>query len=46
MRTMSFDDFIAVLVAPGFRNSTFANAMIREYILPGKQEDFRKVLFG
>lgn len=46
LKTMSFDEFISVILAPGFRNSTFANAMIREYILPGKQDEFKKVLFG
>lgn len=46
IKKMSFDEFVAILIAPWFRNSTFANAMIREYILPGKQEEFKKVLFG
>lgn len=46
MRTMSFDNFLSILIEPWFRNSTFANAMIREYILPGKQDELRKILFG
>lgn len=46
IKIMSFDEFLQILVAPWFRNSTFANAMIREYILPGKQEELKKVFFG
>lgn len=46
MRTMSFDDFLRILVEQWFRNSTFANAMIREYILPGKQDELKNILFG
>lgn len=45
-KSMSFDEFIDILIDPWFRNSTFANAMIREYILPGKKDEFRKLLFG
>lgn len=46
IRTMDFDWFLKVLVEPWFRNSTFANAMIREFILPGKQDELRQILFN
>ncbi len=45
-KTMSFDEFMEILIAPWFRNSTFANAMIREYVLTGKQDEFKQLLFG
>lgn len=46
IKDVSFDEFIDILTKPWFRNSTFANYIIRHYILPNKKDALRALLFA
>lgn len=44
-KSLSFDEFIEVVVAPWFRNGNFASYVIKEFILPNKKDALHALLF-
>lgn len=42
----SFEEFLHEVAQPRFRNSDFAMYIITEYILPGKQNELKELLFS
>lgn len=46
LQSYSFEEFLDLIVQPFFRNEKFAYHIVKEYILPGKQEELRGLFFG
>lgn len=46
IQELSFDEFIDYIVSDSTFLPGVSDYIIREYILPGKQEEFKKLLFG
>jgi len=44
--SFSFEEFLHLILEPRFRHVSFANYLLRQYVLSGKQEELKTILFG
>lgn len=46
LHSYTFEEFLDLILQPFFRNEKFAYHIVKEYILPGKQEELHELFFG